>query len=93
MQAFEWKDVCAEARAVWVLGEAVINHVSEEEDCPICLNPTPDTKVRGCSHTFHGTCLLTWISGESATCPLCRSKIIFDQKHGCRNFTRVAIEH
>ncbi|NDC89977.1 MAG: hypothetical protein EB075_14470 [Bacteroidetes bacterium] len=50
--------------------------------CSVCLDPRPDYKTE-CGHTFHTSCLQTWVLSEhrlkpydqDLTCPNCRSGI------------------
>lgn len=48
------------------------------KSCSICWEEFKDsdtlTKVSGCNHTFHDTCLMKWYE-KSDTCPMCRVKI------------------
>ncbi|PIA49278.1 hypothetical protein AQUCO_01300259v1 [Aquilegia coerulea] len=54
--------------------------ITEEEDCPICLeeydaeNPRIITK---CDHHFHLSCILEWME-RSDTCPVCDQEMIFN---------------
>ena len=43
--------------------------------CPICLETTNvDWISTPCKHTFHYTCLFTWMTRHD-TCPVCRSTL------------------
>lgn len=41
---------------------------------PQVLNVIPVAKIRNCHHTFHKSCLLSWLR-ENAKCPICRGAI------------------
>lgn len=65
------------------ISERSSNYGSTEENCSICLDMLgndPALLVNTCSsnekivHTFHKTCLATWMS-RSSTCPLCRGPL------------------
>ncbi|KMT01601.1 hypothetical protein BVRB_9g215970 [Beta vulgaris subsp. vulgaris] len=50
--------------------------------CSICLEDTSynsseqEVANLGCSHIFHGNCLVSWIFERKNSCPLCRSNIM-----------------
>ncbi|MCD9639425.1 hypothetical protein HAX54_023940 [Datura stramonium] len=49
------------------------------ETCAVCLSVFEEgEQVRKlkCNHTFHKDCLDTWLQQDSATCPLCRCKVL-----------------
>ncbi|KAM3290148.1 E3 ubiquitin-protein ligase RHA2B-like [Capsicum chacoense] len=49
------------------------------ELCAVCLSTFEDgEQVRKlkCKHIFHKDCLDTWLQQDSATCPLCRNKVL-----------------
>ncbi|OIT28955.1 uncharacterized protein LOC107786351 [Nicotiana tabacum] len=49
------------------------------ESCAVCLSPFEEgEEVRKlkCKHIFHKDCLDTWLQQDSATCPLCRNKVL-----------------
>lgn len=47
--------------------------------CPICQDNTTNTKAisrtLACHHTFHITCIETWLSNNT-TCPMCRLDLL-----------------
>ncbi|KAH9866093.1 hypothetical protein J1614_008657 [Plenodomus biglobosus] len=47
-----------------------------QDNCPICQEPlrTDAIRIILCSHTFHTTCLHTWLAGHR-TCPCCRRNL------------------
>jgi len=50
------------------------------DQCAVCLDEssTLDTKLFPCGHTFHGQCLIQWVTvqkGRKFNCPLCRQDI------------------
>lgn len=54
------------------------------ENCTICLEniiPVELIAVTECQHTYHRTCLITWLV-ENNTCPLCRSIMDLVPTHG-----------
>lgn len=51
--------------------------IAAEPDCPICLQDFGEkiiTKLRCCDHSFHRSCILTWLS-RKPSCPTCRDDI------------------
>ncbi|XP_010456887.1 PREDICTED: RING-H2 finger protein ATL10-like [Camelina sativa] len=54
----------------------------ETESCSICLKSLVSSSEiltrMGCSHVFHGYCLLKWLKRKN-TCPLCRTVLYDDQ--------------
>ncbi|CAH8295567.1 unnamed protein product [Eruca vesicaria subsp. sativa] len=51
--------------------------IAAETDCPICLQDFGKniiTKLRCCDHSFHRSCILTWLS-RKPSCPTCRDDI------------------
>lgn len=58
---------------------AAINPASFSDTCAVCLSAFEDgEEVRKlkCKHIFHKDCLDTWLQQDSATCPLCRNKVL-----------------
>eukprot|EP01083_Nonionella_stella_P272670 924755_1 len=54
------------------------NYASDK--CAVCLDDKIilDTKLFPCGHTFHGECLIQWVTiqkGRKFNCPLCRQDI------------------
>ena len=50
--------------------------VSEDDDCPICLNGGGDWVRLSCNHTFHKKCICMWhefSKREGLSCPMCRT--------------------
>ncbi|KAM7523699.1 hypothetical protein LguiA_013601 [Lonicera macranthoides] len=48
-------------------------------ECTVCLSVFEEgEEIRRlrCGHVFHKECLDTWLKGEWATCPLCRSDVL-----------------
>lgn len=44
--------------------------------CSICLDDMDEHVVRlNCGHTFHRTCVTTWLVTKSQTCPLCKQQL------------------
>ncbi|KAG9153726.1 hypothetical protein Leryth_005859 [Lithospermum erythrorhizon] len=59
----------------------------EKEDpnskCVVCLNYFGDgdhVRKLGCRHVFHKDCLDGWLDHLNFSCPLCRSKLISDER-------------
>jgi len=55
---------------------ATVATVTVSHDCPICYDPiTAGTgEVRmSCSHTFHLSCITTWLQRGNDNCPYCRN--------------------
>ena len=48
--------------------------------CAICQDAISQggCRLRGCGHSYHGTCIRTWF-GASTNCPVCRRDIRGDQ--------------
>ena len=64
----------------------VTPHLLPEPDrCPICYDnlgaDTCDQKTLACNHTFHVTCLLSWIA-RCVSCPMCRRQVLDDEING-----------
>ncbi|XP_006354695.1 probable E3 ubiquitin-protein ligase RHA2B [Solanum tuberosum] len=58
---------------------ASINPDGFSDTCAVCLSAFEDgEQVRKlkCKHIFHKDCLDTWLQQDSATCPLCRNKVL-----------------
>jgi len=76
------------------LSKHVCCDVSDEESCPICLDPlVHDSKVLklNCGHTMHIECADKWfttciMSEKAANCPLCKLAVL------CPIFERIS-EH
>lgn len=52
---------------------------AESRECTVCLSVFEEgEEIRRlrCGHVFHKECLDTWLKGEWATCPLCRSDVL-----------------
>ena len=57
-----------------------VEKASVQEDCPICMEHTRDghgnnlswCKCRQCNHSFHTTCLESWVKTGGSSCPTCR---------------------
>lgn len=47
-----------------------------EAECPICMDKAAFPVIAPCTHLFCLKCLLTWISMNRTTCPLCREENI-----------------
>ena len=46
--------------------------------CPICLDTLENSAYTAiCNHTFHKSCLSTWLM-DNATCPMCRRPCVID---------------
>merc|ERR1712113_844803 len=48
--------------------------------CSICQEPMAETRVlklATCRHTFHRSCLLTWVLRQNE-CPVCRERVLAD---------------
>lgn len=59
------------------LEKAMFEDIESSEMCPICMEDfCVGTKlvITTCSHKFHETCLMEWLSLKR-TCPCCRSEI------------------
>lgn len=53
--------------------------INPPETCAVCLSAFEDgEEIRKlkCKHIFHKDCLDTWLQQDSATCPLCRNKVL-----------------
>ena len=58
----------------------LVDGASLQEDCPICLENTRNErrksvswrKCRQCNHSFHTTCLESWVKTGGSCCPTCR---------------------
>lgn len=64
----------------YVVEEPPRKKLKSQSECSICLNninENEDIYDIPCKHTFHTSCLYTWMEhkGENSTCPLCRCKI------------------
>jgi len=76
-----------EKRATVVVDDAttLVDMASVQDDCPICMEHTRDEhgnnlswcKCRQCNHSFHTTCLESWVKTGGSCCPTCRRA--FDQ--------------
>ena len=52
------------------------NNISENVECPICMDCILDTKNRvttECGHCFHTNCLMTSVAHNGFGCPYCRT--------------------
>uniref|UniRef100_A0A6C0DSY6 RING-type domain-containing protein n=1 Tax=viral metagenome TaxID=1070528 RepID=A0A6C0DSY6_9ZZZZ len=50
----------------------------QEHDCPICYDPitAASGEVRmSCNHTFHLSCIGTWLQAGNHSCPYCRTDL------------------
>ncbi|CAA7047039.1 unnamed protein product [Microthlaspi erraticum] len=53
----------------------------EPESCAICLEKlsesktNPISKLPGCTHEFHETCVIKWLDRQHDSCPLCRESV------------------
>ena len=58
------------------INRAVDTHVMvSDTTCSICQEPvTCATRIRGCGHCFHGSCIQQWFS-LNPRCPMCRHDI------------------
>jgi len=70
---------------------------TKENCCPVCLDDEPDTILLPCSHSFHGECILKWVS-KNFTCPMCRGEIkqfvpLKNDKKIHEQFTKIWEEH
>ncbi|XP_011034058.1 PREDICTED: probable E3 ubiquitin-protein ligase XERICO [Populus euphratica] len=55
--------------------------VSTAMECCVCLcgfQAEEEVSELHCKHFFHRACLDKWFDNKQATCPLCRSIILFD---------------
>ena len=57
------------------LAQAIRNGMSE---CPICCDTIAigQSAITRCKHTFHKTCLGTWLGSGKSSCPNCRRKVL-----------------
>ncbi|KAL5555921.1 hypothetical protein UlMin_038670 [Ulmus minor] len=66
-------------------------------ECRVCLSEFEEgDKVRNlkCNHTFHKECLDKWLQQYcSATCPLCRSKVLPDEIVASYNRMRNQVQY
>jgi len=50
-----------------------------EDVCAICLEPfllnENVVSLPNCTHTFHGTCIYTWLERSSNVCPVCKRQV------------------
>ncbi|XP_041005466.1 E3 ubiquitin-protein ligase RHA2B-like [Juglans microcarpa x Juglans regia] len=54
---------------------------NQQTECAVCLSEfKEDEEIRKlkCKHIFHKDCLDRWLQHCSATCPLCRNKVLPD---------------
>ena len=73
-------------RAVVVVTGAttLIDKASVQDDCPICMENTCNErgknvswcKCRQCNHSFHTTCLESWVKTGGSCCPTCRRAFV-----------------
>ena len=65
-------------RATVVVKDATtqVKKANDQDDCPICMENTHDEhawcKCRQCNHSFHTTCLESWVKTGGSCCPTCR---------------------
>lgn len=55
--------------------------MDQQTECAVCLSEfEEDEEIRKlkCKHIFHKDCLDRWLQHCSATCPLCRNKVLPD---------------
>ncbi|CAH2354291.1 hypothetical protein CLIB1423_15S02850 [[Candida] railenensis] len=56
-------------------GQTFPSEISEDEECPVCLDPILPTStigtIKSCEHYYHESCISTW-SSHSNSCPTCR---------------------
>ncbi|KAI8322107.1 hypothetical protein GQ54DRAFT_260593 [Martensiomyces pterosporus] len=48
------------------------------ETCPICLDcigSSSQVRFLPCTHYYHASCVDPWLTGGSATCPLCKASV------------------
>ena len=57
------------------LAQAIRNGMSE---CPICCDTIAigQSAITKCKHTFHKTCLGTWLGSGKSSCPICRRDVV-----------------
>eukprot|EP01083_Nonionella_stella_P088276 245906_1 len=71
---------------------------SVTDTCAVCLDDSTrlDTKLFPCGHSFHGQCLIQWVTinhGSKFNCPLCRQDIAhFVQMSGNQELTDELIQ-
>ncbi|XP_049849080.1 uncharacterized protein LOC126317458 [Schistocerca gregaria] len=51
------------------------SHLSADENCTICLSSMKDARLLPCQHTFHESCLRSWLQ-YNHTCPSCRYELM-----------------
>jgi hypothetical protein len=55
-----------------------VTEVADAEECSICLCGYADgdvLKQLPCRHSFHSSCIDTWLRNHSPTCPLCKHQL------------------
>ncbi|XP_047317700.1 E3 ubiquitin-protein ligase RHA2B-like [Impatiens glandulifera] len=54
--------------------------IHDPAECAVCLSALEEgeevRRLNKCGHTFHRLCLDTWLQGDCATCPLCRTMVV-----------------
>ncbi|GBP05480.1 E3 ubiquitin-protein ligase RNF181 [Eumeta japonica] len=70
----------ASKKAVEELSDITINTTGKQ--CPVCLKKFSNgekVKLMPCEHSFHSTCILTWLN-KTNSCPLCRHELPTDDE-------------
>ena len=76
MNAFEWFDICENARNEFKKWMYIDPNSTTLDQCCICLTSPTDARIRACEHNIHAICLNEWTT-YSKTCPLCRTPLTF----------------
>jgi hypothetical protein len=60
----------------------LFSHVSEAQQCPICLEHADAPAALACGHAFHAGCVTRWLSRSvRSTCPICRAPVKRSRKN------------